>query len=48
VAAIRTRAARSPVDVHVPGGVLRVEWQPGAHAFLTGPAETSFERTLAL
>jgi diaminopimelate epimerase len=47
-AAMRTRGARTPLDVHVPGGVLRVEWQAGAHAFLTGPAVTSFERTLAL
>ena len=39
-AAIATRGGRSPVTVHVPGGVLDVAWQPGEHAFLTGPAET--------
>jgi diaminopimelate epimerase len=44
--AIAVRDARSPVAVHVPGGVLAVEWRAGERAHLTGPAETIFERTI--
>jgi diaminopimelate epimerase len=47
-AAIDDGRAASPVAVHVPGGSLDVEWQPGEHAFLTGPAELEFERTVEL
>ena len=46
-AAIVARGARSPIAVHVPGGVLHVEWQPGARAFLSGPAERVLVRSLA-
>jgi len=46
--AIAVRGARSPVTVLVPGGTLAVAWAPGERAFLTGPAETVLERTLAL
>ncbi len=46
VAAIDEGLASSPVDVVVPGGTLRVTWQPGAHALLEGPAEIEYERTL--
>jgi diaminopimelate epimerase len=45
--AMRVRGASSPVTVIVPGGRLRVDWQPGESARLTGPAETILERTLA-
>jgi diaminopimelate epimerase len=45
--AVRVRGASSPVTVIVPGGSLRVDWQPGESAHLTGPAETILERTLA-
>jgi diaminopimelate epimerase len=47
-AAIATRGLASPVTVLVPGGTLRVDWQPGRSAHLTGPAETMLERTLVL
>ena len=47
-AAIRVRGISSPVSVVVPGGTLRVDWQPGENARLTGPAETMFERTISL
>jgi len=38
----------SPVTVHVPGGTLVVEWSPGESAWLTGPAQTVFARTIEL
>jgi len=47
-AAIVLRGAVSPVTVLVPGGTLRVDWTPGEHARLTGPAETLFERTIEI
>jgi diaminopimelate epimerase len=47
-AAIRVHGVSSPVTVVVPGGTLRVDWQPGENARLTGPAETMFERTISL
>lgn len=31
------------VAVHVPGGELEVEWEPGGHVWLTGPAESVFD-----
>ena len=37
-AAIRVGLAEGPVAVHVPGGVLTVEWNGDGEAFLTGPA----------
>lgn len=40
--------ARSPVDVHVPGGCLVVEWDGAGTAFLTGPAARVFETTIDL
>jgi diaminopimelate epimerase len=42
-AAIRRGVAESPVDVHVPGGVLRVEWDGKGEAYLTGPAVRVFD-----
>ncbi len=44
--AIATRDFISPVSVRVPGGTLRVAWQPGLTAQLTGPAEPLFARPL--
>jgi diaminopimelate epimerase len=38
----------TPVTVRVPGGTLRVDWETGATARLTGPAETLFARTIDL
>lgn len=43
VAAIARGIAASPVDVHVPGGVLHVEWNGNGPAFMTGPAVRVFE-----
>lgn len=45
--AIATRGVASPVTVRVPGGTLRVAWEPNANARLTGPAEPLFARPLA-
>ncbi|HEX5275908.1 MAG TPA: diaminopimelate epimerase [Candidatus Rubrimentiphilum sp.] len=45
-AAIRFGLAESPVAVHVPGGVLTVEWDGAGGAFLTGPAVRVFDATL--
>ena len=46
-AAIRLGLAESPVAVHVPGGVLTIEWDGVGEAFLTGPAVRVFDATLA-
>jgi len=45
-AAIRFGLAESPVAVHVPGGVLTVEWSGDGEAFLTGPAVRVFDTTV--
>jgi diaminopimelate epimerase len=42
-AAIKLGIADSPVDVHVPGGRLRVEWDGSNEAYLTGPAVRVFD-----
>ncbi|MBV9270027.1 MAG: diaminopimelate epimerase [Candidatus Eremiobacteraeota bacterium] len=47
VAAIHRGVAASPVDVHVPGGVLRVEWEGSGPAYMTGPAVRVFDTTLS-
>lgn len=47
-AAIRLGLAESPVSVHVPGGVLTVEWDGEGEAFLTGPAVRVFDATIAV
>jgi diaminopimelate epimerase len=46
VAAITRGACDSPVAVHVPGGVLQVEWDGAGEAFLTGPAIRVFDAQL--
>ncbi len=46
-AAIRFDMAESPVDVHVPGGVLTIEWAGAGEAFLTGPAVRVFDADVA-
>jgi diaminopimelate epimerase len=49
VAAIITGRATSPIDVHMPGGAVRVEWAgPGASVILTGPAEIVFFAEIAV
>ncbi len=45
-AAIAMGRTRSPVEVHVPGGVLVVEWDGEGEAHLTGPAVRVFETTI--
>ena len=42
-AAIKRGIADSPVDAHVPGGVLTVDWDGTGEAFLTGPAVRVFD-----
>jgi diaminopimelate epimerase len=43
VAAILTGRATSPVDVHMPGGSVNIEWAgPGAPVVMSGPAEIVF------
>ena len=42
VAAIRRKRVASPVDVHLPGGTLRIEWTAGQSIMMTGPAAESF------
>ena len=39
--------ATSPVVLHVPGGVLEVDWKPGERATLVGDAVREFERVVA-
>jgi diaminopimelate epimerase len=45
--AIAARGAVSPVTLHVPGGELRVEWEPGTRATLIGDAVREFSTTVA-
>jgi diaminopimelate epimerase len=45
-AAIRFGLAESPVAVHVPGGVLAIEWGGEGESFLTGPAVRVFDTTV--
>jgi diaminopimelate epimerase len=45
-AAITERMVQTPVDVRVPGGHLRVEWDGVDQAYLTGPAVRVFDGEL--
>ena len=45
-AAIDRDLCESPLDVHVPGGILRVEWDGRGEAYLTGPAVRVFDAEL--
>jgi len=42
IAAISLRLVRSPVEVRLPGGSLTVDWQPGGHILMSGPATHVF------
>ncbi len=42
VAAIRAGRVRAPVQVALPGGVLTIDWAPGAPIRMTGPAAHVF------
>ncbi|GAC1415648.1 MAG: diaminopimelate epimerase [Candidatus Velthaea sp.] len=44
-AAIAIHGMSSPVELHVPGGVLNVEWRPGSRPVMTGDAVKEFETT---
>ncbi len=43
VAAASLERTGPHVAVHMPGGELEVEWEPGGHVWLTGPAQGVFE-----
>jgi diaminopimelate epimerase len=42
VAAIRRGLVQSPVEIHLPGGTLRIAWTPGGTIRMTGPATHVF------
>lgn len=42
VAAIRRRLVTGPVQVHLPGGTLSIDWQPGSTVTMTGPTSHVF------
>lgn len=42
VAAIRRKLVSGPVAVHLPGGTLRIDWQPGGSVRMAGPATHVF------
>jgi diaminopimelate epimerase len=48
VCAIRRRIAHGPVRVTLPGGDLLIDWTPGGHINMTGPATHVFDGTLDL
>jgi diaminopimelate epimerase len=48
VAAIKYRNMTSPVGVHLPGGTLKIEWQPGGAIRMTGSAAHVFTGEVAL
>jgi diaminopimelate epimerase len=45
VAGVLTGRLENPVDVTLPGGTLRIDWQQGGSVFMTGPAEYVFRGT---
>jgi diaminopimelate epimerase len=48
VAAIATKRAKSPVKVHMPGGVVTVSWDPGQQLRMRGATTHVFEGDLDL
>jgi diaminopimelate epimerase len=48
VAAIRRKLATGPVQVSLPGGDLVIDWVPGGHISMTGPATHVFDGTIDL
>jgi diaminopimelate epimerase len=42
VAAIRRKLVTGPVPVHLPGGTLTIDWQPGGTVRMTGPTTHVF------
>jgi diaminopimelate epimerase len=45
VAGVLSGQLESPVDVTLPGGTLRIEWQQGGSVFMTGPTAYVFRGT---
>ena len=45
VAGVLKGVLESPVDVTLPGGTLRIAWEPDGHVYMTGPAEYVFRGT---
>lgn len=43
VAAIRRKLMTGPVMISLPGGDLSIDWAPGGHIRMTGPATSVFE-----
>jgi diaminopimelate epimerase len=48
VASVLTAKTNRSVDVHLPGGDLRIEWTGDNRVMMTGPAEEVFEGTIDL
>ncbi len=46
VAGILTGRLGSPVEVHLPGGNLKIEWEEGSSVYMEGPAEEVFQGTV--
>ncbi len=42
VAAISRKLVDGPVTIHLPGGPLEIDWAPGDHISMTGPAAHVF------
>ncbi|WP_373488757.1 diaminopimelate epimerase [Blastomonas sp.] len=42
VAAIARKLVSGPVPVHLPGGTLTIDWQPGGNVSMTGPTSHVF------
>lgn len=48
VAAIRRKLVAGPVTIHLPGGALEIDWQPGGTIRMTGPATHVYEGEIDL
>lgn len=48
VAAIRRKLVSGPVAVHLPGGTLTIDWQPGGSVRMAGPATHVFSGEIDL
>ncbi len=48
VAAIRRKLVSGPVAVHLPGGTLTIDWQPGSSVQMAGPATHVFSGEIDL
>lgn len=46
VAGILTGRLGSPVDVRLPGGTLKIQWEEGSSVYMEGPAEEVFQGTI--